>query len=853
MFRQLFCGPLLVLLCTFSAAQEPSAPTPIKVDIDAQRLDKALNVWARQTGFSVMISVERAAQGRIAPKVVGTYTPEEALKLLLAPTDLVYEFIDARTVAVRPTRAKPQAGLTSSSELRLSEVGQRDAGQKINQTAAIGGSAPQRSEHQSSTDEGDDSKAAIPEVIVTAQKRSERLLDVPVPVTSLDTNALAASNQLRAVDYYARVPGLSLTAGFGNPTLTIRGLAAGGGPTVGIIVDEVPYGSNTTLGGGGFGTPDLDPSELARIEVLRGPQGTLYGASSLGGLLKYVTVDPSTSGFSGRVQVGSSVVRNGEEAGYNARGAVNIPINDSLALRISGFRRRDPGYIDNVQAGQDAINFTDAMGGRLAALWKISEDYTLRLSALYQDRTLHGFPFIHVQPGVGDLEQSTLRGSGRSNLKSEVYSATLDGKIGNADLTLISGYNVGVDNDKYDFTYSFGPRVRATYLDNTLGDMAVQYNRARRFTQEVRANIPMGTKVEWLIGGFYTDARSYFDVSNYAVDPANGAWIAQFLDNPFDTTYEEYAAFTNLTYRFTDRFDVQFGARGGETRQSYSTIWTGPYVTRYLLVSDPLVPPPARTNDNVFTHLVTPRLKLMPNMMVFARLASGYRPGGPNSNSSRNELPTYGPDKTQNYELGFKGEVLPDGLLTLDASVFYIDWRDIQLTVTDPTTRAAIFLNAGRAKSQGTEITLESRPWKGMTAALWGSYNDAALTEDFPSSSFVAGHSGDRLPVSSRLSGGVSLEQRFRLGFATASVGAVLSYVGERLGAFTVAGAQRQIFPAYAKTDVNAGIEWNSWQFDVFINNVTDRRGLLFGGSSNPTAYNVIVPRSLGASITKAF
>jgi outer membrane receptor protein involved in Fe transport len=158
--------------------------------------------------------------------------------------------------------------------------------------------------------------------------------------------------------------------------LSIRGIMSGlyTNPTVGITVDDVPYGSSTFLGGGG-GTvmPDIDPADLARIEVLRGPQGTLYGASSMGGLLKFVTVDPSTDGVSGRIEGGINSVYNGAELGYGARGSVNVPLGDVLAVRVSAFSRQDPGYVDNVQSGQRGVNKTDVDGGRLSALWRPSD------------------------------------------------------------------------------------------------------------------------------------------------------------------------------------------------------------------------------------------------------------------------------------------------------------------------------------------------------------------------------------------------------------------------------------------------------------------------------------------------
>jgi outer membrane receptor protein involved in Fe transport len=172
--------------------------------------------------------------------------------------------------------------------------------------------------------------------------------------------------------------------------------------------------------------PDIDPSELAQVEVLRGPQGTLYGASSIGGLLKYVTVDPSTDALSGRIQAGTSSVRNGAELGYSFRGSVNIPLSDTLALRASGFTRRDPGYIDDPMLNAEGVNKVTTQGGRLSALWRPSHEFSWKASALYQDSKASGSPYVDVQPGLGNLQQSDVRGTGDVDFIRRIAGLSLE-------------------------------------------------------------------------------------------------------------------------------------------------------------------------------------------------------------------------------------------------------------------------------------------------------------------------------------------------------------------------------------------------------------------------------------------
>jgi outer membrane receptor protein involved in Fe transport len=205
-------------------------------------------------------------------------------------------------------------------------------------------------------------------IVVTAEKRPELIQDVPVPVTSLNASSLLDTNQLLVREYYDKVPGFNMMPSVqSNQTLVIRGITTGfGNPTVAVMIDDVPFGASTNLGGGNV-VPDLDPGDLERIEVLRGPQGALYGTSSMGGLLKFVTKAPSIGQASGRIQGGISGVTNGVDAGYNIRGSGNLPVADDLAIRVSGFARREPGYVDNPVRSIVGLNGQDVSGGQVSA------------------------------------------------------------------------------------------------------------------------------------------------------------------------------------------------------------------------------------------------------------------------------------------------------------------------------------------------------------------------------------------------------------------------------------------------------------------------------------------------------
>jgi outer membrane receptor protein involved in Fe transport len=244
--------------------------------------------------------------------------------------------------------------------------------------------------------------------------------------------------------------------------------------------------------------------------------------------------------------------------------------------------------------------------------------------------------------------------------------------------------------------------------------------------------------------------------------------------------------------------------------------------------------------------------------MIYARFASGYRPGNANLYAGTGTPPHYDPDKTQNYEIGAKGDFF-DHKLSVDASVYYIDWKHIQLNLLNEQTQLGYIGNGGNAKSQGVELSIESRPMRGLTISAWATYDDAVLTQDLPANSAVYGLAGYRLPYSSRISGSLSVQDDFPLAENfTGFVGATVSYVGNREGEFNApppTPPERQYYSPYARTDLRLGGRYDSWTLNVFANNVMDKRGVVGGGLylTPPFAFTYIQPRTIGMSLSKSF
>lgn len=786
---------LLVLAWMACGALAQSLQREILFDIPAQPLASAVIEFSKQAQIQVLASSDRVGKAA-SPGVKGRHTIEVALQKLLEGTGFGYREAGTGTVTLVPMAAK-----TSEAPL-----------------------AP----------------GVMEAIVVTAQKREQRIQDVPVPVSVVNAEALAASSMVRVQEYYDKVAGLNVTPSTqSGQFLTIRGLSAGSGnPTVGVTVDEVPFGSSTFLGGGAV-IPDIDPADLARIEVLRGPQGTLYGASSIGGLMKFVTLDPAMDRLSGRLQVTGNDVAHGE-LGYGLRGAVNIPVGQSLAFRASAFTRRDPGYIDNPTLQTRDVNGADAYGGRLAMLWWPTDALSVKLSALHQKIKGEGSSDSFL--ALGELQQSYIAGTGAYEREVQAYSATLTLNVGPVELTSITGYNINEFSDSFDGTFAFGPGTMAIF--GVPGTPQFNDNRTRKVTQELRAGSAVRGSFNWVVGGFFTDEDSSYVQRRYASEPATGTIVGTIQRLTFPTTFRESAVFGTATFRPSPPLEIQVGGRQTKINQSYSS----EFVNRLGAVT---TVPKTSVDTDASTYLGTIAYRFSPQVMAYARAASGYRAGGPNVTNGVPAAPTaYEPDRSDNYEVGLKGELIPRRL-SIDASLYDIHWKDIQLTVRDPPTLQTYTINGGTARSKGIEVSLQLRPTDTLTLTAWGAYTDAVLTESFPAASIVRGSDGDRLPFGSKHSGNLSARQA--LTFSTEVRGHIsgsVSYIGDRVDRFG-AGA-RIVFPSYTKLDLAAGFDYASWTLDVFLNNATDERGQLAAGLA-PNTRVYIQPRLFGITLTKTF
>jgi iron complex outermembrane receptor protein len=742
--------------------------------------------------------------------------------------------------------------------------------------AALLGCAPAWAQDTAPTTvKGDD------EIVVTAQKREQTLIDVPQSLTVVSGATLEKQQATNFQDYLKLVPGLQLnqdTPGAGR--LVLRGLNTGGvASTVAVYVDETPFGSSTALANGAVLAGDFDTFDVARVEVLRGPQGTLYGASTLGGLLKFVTNAPDTSLFEARAR-GSVEDTRGGDLSYHGNAMVNVPLGDMLALRASGFYNKVGGFIDSIGTSSTDlfgntlkadtaknINSSQSYGGRVSLLFKPSAVFNVRLTAFLQNIRTYAPSVVESNPDTlatlyGRPSQSQFANQ-PTDIDYRLYNGLINYDFGFATLTSSSSYATQRQTFTDDATYNLSGLVSAALGAPANEFVLNQHTNNRKYTEELRLASAPNTSFEWLIGGYYDNEQALVLQDFAAYTPGT----TTPLPFPFvlghvnlSSKYEEYAGFANATLHLGPRFDVDFGGRYSHNSQSASQAAAG------VLAGNVPINSNLRSADNVFTYSVAPKIKFGDRASLYVRVAKGYRPGGPNAiapNAPAGTPSSFDPDTTVSYEAGFKGETA-DRTFALDLSVFRVDWNHIQLLTV--INGFGVNINGSSARSEGAEFTATFRPAKGLVASINGAYTNARLSGDAPPE--VGGLKGDQLPFTPKYSVSANADYDWAVGNkAKAYVGGSLRFLSEQTANYdadfrAANGRQRQI-PSYTVIDLHAGVDFGKFGIEAYARNLTDAEGKTSVGALTanglPVTPNgaietgVIRPRTIGLSLSAGF
>lgn len=728
------------------------------------------------------------------------------------------------------------------------------------------------------------------EIVVTANRREENLQDVPISVTALGETKLKQAQVATFDDYAKLLPSVSFQSfGPSQSQIFFRGVSSGGDglhigplPTSSLYVDEIPV---TTIAG----SVDVHVYDIARVEALAGPQGTLFGASSLSGTLRIITNQPSTAGVSGSIDVTGTKWGKGDYGG-SVEGYVNLPLGERAALRVVGFYEKVGGYIDNIPGTrtftlddpdpttnltvnnsalvENDYNDVETYGGRAALKIDLDDNWTATPQLLYQHQVSHG-GFLY-DPRKGDLKVTDYLPSVN---KDRWYQAalTITGKISDWDLVYSGGYfRRKVDNladysyysvayDSYGSYATYYRLANGQFIDPTESQtLADKYT---KITNEIRVSSPSENRFRITAGAFMQRQTDKI-FADYTIKGIGAVPNPYFLvpfpnsDDIFRTRIKridrDYAGFAQAEFDLTDRITAIGGLRYyryNNTIYGFSGLTFGSSIAACL----PGVPAPSdvpcinadkRSKDDGFIYKGGLKFQINDDAMVYATVSRGFRPGG---NNRRPGVNPFKADKLDNYELGYKTQFGP---FTWNGAVFYEKWKDLQFGLV-PLGQNGVTntYNAGDARIYGAETEIYAR-FGGLKLSAAGTYVDAQLTTDFcqvdPVTKNVvcvpgqppAAAKGTRLPVMPKFKGNMSARYEFPIGSKEAFVqGAVFHQGGTRSFLTDTDFANVGGTKAFTTFDFSAGIKWDSWRLEAFIQNAFDKRGALSLNSACSTTF----------------
>ena len=662
----------------------------------------------------------------------------------------------------------------------------------------------------------------LDEVVVTASKRPEELRDVANSVTAFTSAELESLGAQSFQDYLGRAPGVIFQASTpGVANVTIRGIGTAtvypdqGQATTGIYLDDIPL----TDPGFAISVPDLDVFDMQRVEVLRGPQGTLFGTATLGGAVNYITNPVALDAFDALAQVSGYRTHNSSETGFTVKGAANVPlVNDKFGVRLTAIKRSDPGYLDNIGFGGRDTNQHDVEAARLNALWQIAPGIKLNLYSFY-DRAHSGDGF-YAYPAFGNLVRDTIIPE-YATFVTRINGMRFDADLSFATLTVTSADSHKSQNSVADLTSFYGSPTTGPSYAHTHSDMG-----------EIRLTSPGNQRIDWLVGVYY----GWFD-ENYPTPT---------LQNNIDTydftvayRSNETSVFGEATYHFSDAWRMAVGGR-----EYHIGLRTD--VTQGV--------PGEIPDENLgwqkgsgFSPKASLTYEPSKLLMTYALVSKGFRMGGVNLNQPEPGFPTpltYGSDHLINYEIGLRLSNA-DHTLQFDTTPFYINWTNIQLRLNRPDGRAYV-ANAGAAHSKGLENTLLWRPMPALALQANVTYLDADLAKTLALGNGTILPEGARLPGASRWSTSESISYAFA---APLHPHILLAhrFLSQAYSDFSTS------LPIgnYHVFDVRAGVDIANVVLSAFANNVADRRGVTaaaMDGFGNLNDF-YLTPRTVGLAL----
>ena len=696
-------------------------------------------------------------------------------------------------------------------------------------------------------------ESKLEEVIVTAQKRSQNVMNVPSAVSVVAQSQLENFHVTQLSDVAGYVPGLQVTS-LGTPGqqfVSLRGIAPiSPGANVGSYIDETPLGSSGIFQRETQFQVDLLPYDVERMEVLRGPQGTLYGAGAMGGLIKYVTRAPDLSKHEFQAGGGISDVEGSGGTGNILRVGANLPLVEGrFAMRASYALNYIPGYVDNLETGAEDINDGKQESARLAMLWQLNDAISFQLTGMTQSIDSDNNATIALDPvtehPLGAEFGNDLTVDEPFKKDIDYLSATVTWNIGDIEFVSATGYSEIATRQRSDATFLLGGLPALLGLPNGISffDLGLDFT---KITQEFRLTSTAEATFQWQVGAYYTeeDAHNSQVISLKALDGTPVPVLDPVAALTLPTDYTEQALFANATYQFTDRFELGAGVRYASNDQDFWQI-----VTAGILL--PLGTTTGTSDEDVFTWMIAPKWRLSDNAMIYSRIATGYQPGGPNV-ALPDVPPTVDSSQLTSYEVGMKANFNDDRLL-LDAALFYIDWDDIQIVDANDTT--SWLVNGGKAKSQGIEISTSFKATDRVQLGMNVTYTDATVSGDVPA---LGGSDGDRLPYVPELAASATADFFFPVGSEwEGRVGGGFRWQDDRLTELE-SNPDAIKLDSSSVFDLNADVGNDHWTFRAYAKNLTDERSYsnidaALSGQTEHLGATPIQPRTYGLEVDFRF
>jgi outer membrane receptor protein involved in Fe transport len=718
-----------------------------------------------------------------------------------------------------------------------------------------------------------ESGAVLDSVIVTAQKRNEDLQSIPMSIQALSTEQLENLKVSGFNDYAQLLPSVSFqTAGPGFARIYMRGVSSGDNgnhsgslPSVGMYLDEQPI---TTI----QGPLDIHLYDIARVEVLAGPQGTLYGASSQAGTIRIITNKPDTTEFKAGYNIEGNTVAHGGQ-GYSVEGFANMPINDAMAIRLVSWVEHDAGYIDNVYGtrtyptsgitinnanrAKADYNDVDTYGARAALKVDLNDNWTVTPTIMGQDQKVNGN--FASDFAVGDLALTHFYPE-TSHDRWAQAALTVEGKISNFDLVYAGAYlkrKVDVQQDYSDYSFFYDTAYGSYIVDdsNALINPS-QYILGKdgysKISHELRLTSPTEWRARFVLGLFMQ--RQVHDIEQrYKIDNLTSAievtgWPDTLWLTEQQRVDRDYAAFGEVTFDFTSKLKGTAGVRFFKAENSLkgffglsanysSTTGEAGCFSPEQFHGAPCVNLDKTVNDSGSSPKVNLTYQASDDAMIYATWSRGFRPGGVNR---RGTFPPYDPDYLSNFEIGWKTSWLGDSV-RFNGAAFIESWKDFQFSFLGQNGLTNI-TNAGDARIEGLEMTLEWAVTSHLRVTAAASFLDAELTSDFckqldgnghqlPPADCFADNSdnyapqGTKLPIVPGFKGNVTARYTFPVGEWQAHVqGAFIHDSGSRAALLPADSEFLKDLPASNVLDLTAGVGKDSYALELFVKNATDER-----------------------------